>query len=124
MKGADIENAKDGLKFLGRRIERQENGYVWSADPKHCEILLDEWGLVNANPVCTPVATENDQDWVTREQAQEMPKDDATKFRRAVARLNYRPDLCEAAGKLSRCMARPREGDEKLFEKSTPLLAG
>ena len=95
--GTDIENAKDGLLFLGRRIERQGNGYVWSADPKHREILLDEWGLVNANPVSTPVATENDQDWVTREQAQEMPKDDATNFRRAVARLNYlaldRPDF-------------------------------
>ena len=123
IKGTDIENAKDGLKFLGRRIERQEDGYVWSADPKHSEILLDERGLVNANPVSTPVATENDQDWV----AQEMPKDDATKFRRAVARLNYlaldRPDLCVAAAKLSRCMARPR-GRRKVFEKSAPLLAG
>ena len=58
IKGTDIENAKDGLKFLGRRIERQEYGYVWSAVPKHREILLDEWGLVNANPVSTPVATE------------------------------------------------------------------
>ena len=69
---------------------------MWSADPKHQEILLDEWGLVNANPVSTPVGAENDQAWVAGEQAQEMPKDDATKFRRAVARLNYlaldRPD--------------------------------
>ena len=128
IKGTDIENAKDGLKFLGRRIERQEYGYVWSAVPKHREILLDEWGLVNANPVSTPVATENDQDWVTREQAQEMPKDDATKFRRAVARLNYlaldRPDLCVAAGKLSRCMARPREGDEKPLKRMLRYLQG
>ena len=50
-----------------------------------------------------------------------MPKDDATKFRRAVARLNYlaldRPDLCVAAGKLRRCMARPREGDEKRLKE-------
>ena len=69
IKGTDIENAKDGLKFLGRRIGRRGHGYVWSADPKHREILLDEWGLVNANPVSTPVATEIDQDWVTREQA-------------------------------------------------------
>ena len=59
IKGTDIENTKDGLKFLGRRIERQGNGYVWSADPKYREILLDEWGLVNANPASTPVATEN-----------------------------------------------------------------
>ena len=54
---------------------------MWSADPKHREILMDEWGLENANPVSTPVAAENNQDWVTREQAQEMSK--------AVARLNY-----------------------------------
>ena len=70
IKEKDIENAQDGLKFLGRSIERQGNGCVWSADPKHREILFDEWRLVNANPVSTPVATENDQDWVTREQAQ------------------------------------------------------
>ena len=42
IKETDIENAKDGLKFLGRRIERQGDGYMWSADPKHREILLDE----------------------------------------------------------------------------------
>ena len=128
IKETDIENAKDGLKFLGRRIERQGNGYVWSADPKHREIFSDEWGLVNANPVSTPVATENDQDWVTREQAQERPKDDATEFRRAVARLNYlslhRPDLCVAAGKLSRCMARLREGDEKPLKRVLRYLQG
>ena len=127
-RGRIIENAKDGLKFLGRRIERQGDGFVWSADPKHREILSDEWGLVNANPVSTPVATENDQDWLTREQAQEMPKDDATKFRRAVAKLSYlaldRPDLCVAAGKLSRCLARPREGDEKPLKRVLRYLQG
>ena len=57
-----------------------------------------------------------------------MPKDDATKFRRAFARLNYlaldRPDLCVAAGKLSRCMARPRQGDEKPLKRVLRYLQG
>ena len=101
---------------------------MWSADPKHREILLDEWELVNANLANTPVVTENDQDWVSREQAQERPNDDATEFRRAVARLNYlsldRPDLFVAAGKLSRCIARPREGDEKHVKRGLRYLQG
>ena len=57
-----------------------------------------------------------------------MPKDDATKFRRIVARLNHlaldRPDLCVVAGKLSRCMARPREGDVKHLKRVFCYLQG
>ena len=44
-----------------------------------------------------------------------MTHNEATKFRRAAARLNYlaldRPDLGVAAGRLSRCLARPRVSD-------------
>ena len=40
---------------------------MWSADPKHRDILLDECGLANANPVGTPVAAEDDLDWIARE---------------------------------------------------------
>ena len=57
-----------------------------------------------------------------------MPKDDARKFRRAIARLNYlaldRPGMGVAAGKLSRCMARPREGDEKHLKRVLRDLKG
>ena len=42
IKGMDIDSAKGGLKFLGRRIERRRDGFLWSADPKHRDILLDE----------------------------------------------------------------------------------
>ena len=58
IKGTDINSAKGGLKFLGRRIERRKDGFLWSADPKQRDILLDELGLANANPVSTPVAAE------------------------------------------------------------------
>ena len=57
-----------------------------------------------------------------------MPKDDAIKFRRAGVRLNVlaldRPDLCVAAGTLSKCMARPRVGDEKPLKRVLRYLQG
>jgi hypothetical protein len=45
-----------------------------------------------------------------------MQPDEAWKFRRGAARINYmaqdRVDLCVSAQRLSQCMARPRAGDE------------
>ena len=67
IKCTDIDSAKGGLKFLGRRIVRRRDGVMWSADPKHLDIFLDEWALANAKLVGTPVAAENDLDWIARE---------------------------------------------------------
>ena len=33
IKGTDIDSAKGGLKFLGRRVERRRDVFMWSADP-------------------------------------------------------------------------------------------
>ena len=125
IKGTDIDSAKGGLKFLGRRIERRKDGFLWSADR---DILLDEWGLANANPVSTPVAAENDLDWIAKEKVEEMTHNEATKFRRAAARLNYlaldRMDLGVAAGRLSRCVARPRVSDVQTLERALRCLKG
>ena len=50
-----------------------------------------------------------------------MNKEDARGYRRGAARLNYmaqdRPDVCVSAKLLSRSMANPRVGDEKLLKK-------
>ena len=126
IKGTDIDSTKGGLKFLGRRVERRKDGFWWSADPKHRDILLDEWRLANANPVSTPVAAENDLGWIAREKFEEMTHNEATKFRRAAARLNYlaldQPDLGVAAGRLSRCMARPRVSDVQTLKRALRYL--
>ena len=57
-----------------------------------------------------------------------MEKEDATLFRRAVARLNYmsldRPDLAAVSNMLARRMATPKVGDEKLVKRSLRYLHG
>ena len=72
-----------------------------------------------------PVAAENDFDWITRENVEEVTHNEATKFRRAAARLNYlaldRPDRGVAAGRLSRCMARPRVSDVQTLKKGVQI---
>ena len=35
------------VTFLGRRVTWKDEGIEIEADPKHVEILLKEWGLLN-----------------------------------------------------------------------------
>ena len=50
-----------------------------------------------------------------------MSKDEAKFYRRCAAKLNHmaldRPDHCVAANLLSRAMANPKKGDEKLIKR-------
>ena len=90
---------------------------------------MDEWRLAKADPVGTPVAAKNDLDCIAKEKDEDMTHTEATKFRRADARLNHlaldRPDFGVAAGRLSRCTARPRVSDvqtekgAQMFERAT-----
>ena len=95
-----------------------DNRYTWRADKKHREILIDEWGLVSANRAETPAGEDGREN---REAHALLGPEEARRFRRAVARLNYmsldRPDLATAANLLSRWMAAPRQGDEKLLKR-------
>jgi hypothetical protein len=99
------------LKFLGRVISSDSEGFYWEEDPKHRRILLEEWGLQDCKGAATPMSAEKD---VERET--EMETSEGTRYRRAVARVNYlaqdRPDLAVAASVLSRSMAKPMVGDE------------
>ena len=57
-----------------------------------------------------------------------MTQNEATKFRRALARLNClaldRPDLGVAAGRLRRCMARPRVRGVQALKRALRYLKG
>jgi hypothetical protein len=112
VKGEIMKDGNAELKFLGRTIGRDEHGYYWEEDPKHRKILLEEWGMESCKGVATPVSSEQ-QD---RENACDMPSEEATKYRRGVARLNYlaqdRVDVAFAASVLARSMATPKVGDE------------
>ena len=83
------------------------------------------WDLPTRTQSARQLRLKNDLDWIAREKVEEMTHNEATKFRRADARLNYlaldRPDLGVAAGRLSRCMARPRVSDVQTLKKGTQI---
>ena len=119
-----IREINEEIKFLGRRVRHTEDGYEWSADPKHKDILLDEWNMKESNSVAVPTISEDK----STEEMNPMTLADAKKFRRAAARLNYmaldRPDLAVAANLLSRSMVQPREGDDKKLKRVLRYLQG
>ena len=87
--------------------DKNEDGLEVEGDVKHCNTLLEEWGMSQARPVDTPMVKHE-----RNAEAQEMSPQEATRFRRAVARLSYmaqdRGDLSYAASHLASYMARPR----------------
>ena len=129
IKGQTMDEANGKLKFLGRSITRVEGGYEWAGDDRHQQVLYEEWGLENANPVHLPLTTTfTDETAEEREKKEPMNVNDAKKFRRAVARFNYmsldRPDLAVLANRLSRLMASPRIGDETWIKRGIRYLRG
>ena len=110
LKGEVMREGSSEVKFLGRTIGRNDHGFYWEEDPKHLNILLEEWGLQSCNGVSTPVAAAE----LSEESKAEMLAHEATTYRRSAARLNYlaqdRPDIAVGANFLARSMARPEGG--------------
>ena len=44
VKGRVMVEGNSEIKFLGRIIGRNEHGFHWEEDPKHRNILREEWG--------------------------------------------------------------------------------
>ena len=42
------------IKFLGRTIRMESDGYSWESDPKHLRILLDEHGMTDCKALDLP----------------------------------------------------------------------
>jgi len=124
--GDDINDCKEAT-FLGRTIRWENEGISYEADQKHVQILLKEEDMEGAKPVSTPgVAEEKNIDNEGSES--DMNNEGATKYRRAVARINYlaldRPDLSFAAKELSRSMAKPKAGDTVRLKRALRYLKG
>ena len=109
-------NAEEkSITFLGRQIEWTDDGITYAADPKHAEILLREWDMSDSKAVGSPgVPDEREGKGEDVDGDEEMAKDEGTKYRRAVARLNYmgqdRFDIGYAAKDLSKlCRRRGRK---------------
>ena len=95
--------------LLGMRIQRDRNSKILTIDQSlYLEKVLDRFGMLNCNPVSTPLETgkkfqkvkENDEVF------------DTQLYQSAVGSLIYatictRPDLCASVGVLSQHMAKP-----------------
>ena len=122
----DGPTEKTVVQFLGRLVTWTRGGIRYEGDPKHVNILLGEWEMLDAKAVSTPgvAAEKNIEEW----EENAMSKGNATRFRRAAARINYmaldRPDLGFAAKELSRAMAIPTEGDAVRLKRTLRYLRG
>ena len=99
------------LTFLGRSILMTRRGIEIEGDEKHLKGLLTEWKMESEKGVETPEVKED-----TDEAKLEMGSLEATRYRRAAARINYmaleRPDLGHASKEISKCMAMIRNGED------------
>ena len=115
-------------KYLNRRIEWRKNGIVIAGDPKHANILIQEWGMSECAGVDTPMGrdTEDLLNEFSQIERPAMKDADATSYRRGVARVNFmaqdRPDLSVVARLMSQGMSSPKEGDEKLLKRTIRYL--
>jgi len=106
------------VKYLNRTIRLTSAGLEVESDPKHVKVLMSEWGMQDCKGVETPLAREEED---VMEETEFLIEKEATRFRRAAARINYvaqdRPDLSTASRKLSQGMSAPREGHEKMLKR-------
>jgi hypothetical protein len=150
-----IGDGPDNVKtatFLNRNLSWSPDGYVLSGDGKHVKMLLEEWGMETCNSVDNPIASKSGVDdrgtrrapsgvyvgdleslpemIIDEERNERTPMDlnEAWKFRRGAARINYmaqdRVDLAVAAQHLSQCMAKPQTGDEMALKRVIRYLKG
>ena len=105
-------------KFLNRIIKIQDEGVSIEGDPKHVQLLKEEWGMTQCNAVDTPMTKEMANGNPNRPL---MQPQEAYRYRRAVARINYmaqdRADLSSASKALTQTMANPLKGDEILVKR-------
>ena len=126
MLGPESHQAQE-CKVLNRSIRWTARGIEYEADPRHRQVILKELSLEDCKPVTTP--------WGPAEQGCERDGEgellvgaEATKFRAAVARLNYlamdRPDIQYATKEAAKRMANPREPDWLVLKRIGRYLAG
>ena len=121
--GSQPEEKKE-VKFLNRLIRWTPEGLEVEGDPRHAQTLLEEWEMTECKPVETPGVKKA----AATTEREEMSPAEATRYRRAAARVTYmaqdRPDLAFAAKELAKNMARPKCGDEVEVKRVIRYLRG
>jgi hypothetical protein len=117
-----LMDAQEGT-YLNRRIRFVNDGIEIEGDPKHAKLLIDEWGMLNAKGVDTPLNKEVCKMSTGRNP---MTATEATRFRRGVARINYmsqdRCDLSSASKIMSQSMSNPLRGDDAKLKRVVRYL--
>ena len=112
------------MKFLSRLIRWTTEGLEVEGDPRHAQTLLEEWEMMECKHVETPGVKRS----VVATEREEMSPAEATKYRRAAARITYmaqdRPDLAFAAKELAMNMASPKCGDKVEVKRIIRYLRG
>ena len=113
-------------KFLGRSIRMREFGIEIEGDDKLVKGLLEEYGSgrKSAETPGLPGAAKLEKE--EEVEAALMDSSQAARFRRGAAKLNYvaqdRGDVAYASKEMSKHMARPRLGDERMLIRAVEYL--
>lgn len=95
------------IRILGRLVERTNFGFLWEADPRHSELIVQQVG-VSGTAVETPTVGVKKEDY---DDAKMLNAKDAALYRSVVMRASYlvtdRPDLQYCPKELAKTMSKP-----------------
>ena len=111
--GPDEDHAKQ-IKVFNRILSWDGNrGFIYEADPRHAEIIIEQVQLKEAKPVTTPGT--KDEGAIAEDREDKLDAETASKYRAMVARCNYispdRPDTAHSVKEFARSMSDPNRGN-------------
>ena len=108
--GSDHEKE---TKYLNRTLRWTQEGIQLEGDPKHADMVLNEWGMNDCKCMDTPMSQDLERKMGTGELLSET---ESKLARRTIARFNYMaqdlPDLSVVSRLLSSCMSQPTGGTQ------------
>ena len=113
-------------KVLNRVLRWQPCGWELEADPRHCELVIEQLGLHKSKSLSTPGNVDDDRE--TEEDKVELAGRDVTRFRGLAARINYlaldRSAIQFASKEVCREMCKPtRRSLNRLTHLARDLIA-
>ena len=108
------------VKILNRIVSWDSaEGILYEADPRHTEIIIEQFGLGDAKTVNIPGTQAEGRTQPGNEN--KLNANESAKYKAIVARCNYlsldRPDIAYTVKELARKMAVPSEGDWQRFKR-------
>ena len=112
------ESDSTEVKVLNRIIRCTEFGLELEADPRHCELIIEETLDSKAKGLSTPGTDEPEKD---EEEKEELTGDEVRAFRSAAARCNYlsqgRPEIMYATKEVCREMSSATKGSWRILQR-------